>query len=254
MPPRWNVLQSLWILRRMLISLRCCALARRRQKNLPLMHGFVSSRISGSFIELGLADLVMTNTRVGEEVEKELSAATGLKTPGPWWQSTTGSNSVHLARARHRSWIWIQLAFFVPALMAAALVLFWRSWKPTPQRVSQDCWRFIRNNLGPQRGQVLPQLLQKLPNLVHAWHPGTTSLGMNLAKNWPPLCKAPTSGSRILSSLGEMVSAKQLSKRFKRCVKVEWFTWCDLNWSALGGKIKMVLMQLEGACHATNRS
>ena len=47
---------------------------------------------------LSLGALVMTNTRVGEAVEKELSAATGLKRLD-LGGLTTGSNSVHLARA-----------------------------------------------------------------------------------------------------------------------------------------------------------
>ena len=110
---------------------------------------------------LGLQDLVMTNTRVGEAVEKELSAATGLT-----WLSlggmTTGSNGVHLARAASQLNLEKLLFANTDGDSAGA---FLKELEANPPK-SLTVLQIMSNNLGPQRGQVLPQLLQKLPNLV----------------------------------------------------------------------------------------
>ena len=109
---------------------------------------------------LGLADLVMTNTRVGEAVEKELSAATGLKMLD-LGGLTTGSNSVHLARAA--SQLNLDALVFCRSDGGSAGA-FLKELEANPPKSLTVLWIYD-NNLGPQRGQVLPQLLRKLPNL-----------------------------------------------------------------------------------------
>ena len=110
--------------------------------------------------KLGLGDLVMTNTRVGEAVEKELSAAAGLKELG-LYGLTTGSNSVHLARAASQLNLEV-LKFFSTDGASAGAFLKELEANPPKSLTNLD---IESDNLGPQRGQVLPRLLQKLPNL-----------------------------------------------------------------------------------------
>ena len=109
---------------------------------------------------LFLSDFVMTNTRVGEAVEKELSAATGLKVLD-LAGLTTGSNSVHLARAA--SQLNLEKLNFLNTDGGSAGA-FLKELEANPPKSLTTLWIYS-NNLGPQRGQVLPQLLQKLPNL-----------------------------------------------------------------------------------------
>ena len=111
---------------------------------------------------LGLGDLVMTNRRVGEAVEKELSAATGLKLLD-LGGLTTGSNGVHLARAASQLNL-DRLVFWNTDGGSAGAFLKELEANP-PKNLTE--LTINSNNLGPQRGQVLPQLLQKLPNLSH---------------------------------------------------------------------------------------
>ena len=110
--------------------------------------------------ELELGDLVMTNTRVGEAVEQELSAATGLKAL-ELSGLTTGSNSVHLARAASQLNL-DTLAFWNTDGDSAGAFL--KELEANPPKSLTKLW-IASNNLGPQGGQVLPQLLQTLPNL-----------------------------------------------------------------------------------------
>ena len=110
--------------------------------------------------KLILSDLAMTNTRVGEAVEKELSAATGLKELN-LGGCTTGSNGVHLARAASQLNLG-KLVFCRSDGGSAGAVL--KELEANPPK-SLRSLVLHDNNLGPQRGQVLPQLLQKLPNL-----------------------------------------------------------------------------------------
>eukprot|EP00434_Breviolum_minutum_P027014 symbB.v1.2.023886.t1/scaffold2222.1/size85392/2 len=109
---------------------------------------------------LAFGDLVMTNTRVGEAVEKELSAATGLKELD-LGGLTTGSNSVHLARAASQLNL-EKLRFWNTDGGSAGAFL--KELEANPPK-SLTMLKIYSNNLGPQRGLVLPQLLQKLPNL-----------------------------------------------------------------------------------------
>lgn len=111
--------------------------------------------------ELALGDLVMTSTRVGEAVEKELSAAAGLKKLD-LYQLITGSNGVHLARAASQLNLDTLAFSYTDAGSAGA---FLKELEVNPPKSLTRLW-IQRNNLGPQRGQVLPQLVQKLPNLV----------------------------------------------------------------------------------------
>ena len=110
--------------------------------------------------ELTFADLVMTNTRVGEAAEKELSAATGLKVLD-LASLTTGSNSVHLARAASHLNLKTLRFWNTDGGSAGA---FLNELEANPPKSLTEL-SIDSNNLGPQRGQVLPQLLQKLPNL-----------------------------------------------------------------------------------------
>ena len=110
--------------------------------------------------ELELGDLVMTNTRVGEAVEKELSAATGLKVLD-LTGLTTGSNGVHLASAASQLNLEKLVFWNTDGGSAGA---FLKELEPNPPKSLTTLW-IQNNNLGPRRGQVLPQLLQKLPNL-----------------------------------------------------------------------------------------
>ena len=110
---------------------------------------------------LRLGELVMTNRSVGEAVEKELSAATGLT----WLDLgglTTGSNSVPLARAASQLNL-ERLSFWHSDGSSAGAFL--KELEANPPK-SLTMLMLEKNNLGPQRGQVLPQLLQKLPNLA----------------------------------------------------------------------------------------
>ena len=111
---------------------------------------------------LSLQDLVMTNRSVGEAVEKELCAATGLKVLS-LGGLTTGSNSVHLARAASQLNLEKLLFWNTDGGSAGA---FLKELEANPPKNLTEL-KIDSNDLGPQRGQVLPQLLQKLPHLVH---------------------------------------------------------------------------------------
>ena len=238
MLPRWNVLQSLWILRSMLVSLTWCVPARRRQENLPLKHGFISSRISGSFMSLHSeiwswpAHVLVKRWRKNSLQPQVWKSWTFIN----WLPEPTECISPRAASQLNLD----TLAFsYTDAGSAGA---FLKELEVNPPKSLTRLW-IQRNNLGPQRGQVLPQLVQKLPNLVEL-SIQNNQLGDELGKK---LATARQGSNLRLQDY--QVRGNDFSKTLsKRCLDVEWFTWCDLKWRALCGKIKMVLMQLEGAC------
>ena len=155
---------------------------------------------------LFLSDLVMTNTRVGEAVEKELSAATGLKFLDLGGM-TTGSNGVHLARAA--SQLNLETLIFCRSDGGSAGA-FLKELEANPPKSLTTLWIYS-NNLGPQRGQVLPQLLQKLPNLSQLAI-SDNQLGDELGKNLATALQGSNLRLRSLKARGNDFSEETMQK------------------------------------------
>ena len=192
---------------------------------------------------LELSALVMTNTRVGEEVEKELSAATGLKELN-LGGLTIGSNSVHLARAASQLKL-ERLSFWNTDGGSAGAFL--KELEANPPKSLRGLY-FSSNNLGPQRGQVLPQLLQKLPNLDELAI-SDNQLGDELGKKLATTLQGSNLRLHYLKAWGN-----HFSEETKQKILVRRMVHLMRNLKRIMRKDQKILMQFEGACHATNRS